>query len=71
MEIHFFQVGLEYALPSVGRLRPHVIQTSSSSHLALLGGTPRFPEPLHVGRPNLGTAIGFWNGWGRCLITAG
>ena len=29
--------------------------TSSTSSLAVLGGTPRFPEPLHVGRPNIGS----------------
>lgn len=32
-----------------------MIQTSSTSSLAVLGGTPRFPEPLHVGRPNIGS----------------
>lgn len=25
-----------------------------SRHLAIIGGTPRFSEPLHVGRPNIG-----------------
>ncbi|MBX7247338.1 MAG: aminotransferase class I/II-fold pyridoxal phosphate-dependent enzyme [Candidatus Sumerlaeaceae bacterium] len=28
--------------------------TSQHPELALLGGTPTFPEPLHVGRPNIG-----------------
>jgi dTDP-4-amino-4,6-dideoxygalactose transaminase len=32
-----------------------MIQTSSTKILAVLGGTPRFPEPLHVGRPNIGS----------------
>lgn len=32
-----------------------MIQTNSTSTLAVLGGTPRFPEPLHVGRPNIGS----------------
>src|SRR5205807_9185406 len=27
--------------------------------LAILGGSPAFPEPLHVGRPNLGSRDGF------------
>jgi len=26
----------------------------SATHLAILGGEPAFPEPLHVGRPNVG-----------------
>lgn len=30
-------------------------QTSSTNTLAVLGGAPRFPEPLHVGRPNIGS----------------
>lgn len=29
-------------------------QLSADSTLAVLGGTPHFPEPLHVGRPNIG-----------------
>lgn len=32
-----------------------MIQTSSTGSLAVLGGTPRFSEPLHVGRPNIGS----------------
>jgi dTDP-4-amino-4,6-dideoxygalactose transaminase len=32
-----------------------MIQTSSTSSLAVLGGTPRFSEYLHVGRPNIGS----------------
>ncbi|MDQ3849123.1 MAG: DegT/DnrJ/EryC1/StrS family aminotransferase [Actinomycetota bacterium] len=35
-------------MASVGRLK------SSLDELALLGGEPAFPEPLHVGRPNVG-----------------
>jgi dTDP-4-amino-4,6-dideoxygalactose transaminase len=27
---------------------------SSLAELAIFGGTPKFPEPLHVGRPNIG-----------------
>jgi len=30
-------------------------QLSSTTPLAVLGGAPRFPEPLHVGRPNIGS----------------
>jgi dTDP-4-amino-4,6-dideoxygalactose transaminase len=32
-----------------------MIQLHSSKNLAVMGGTPRFSEPLHVGRPNIGS----------------
>lgn len=37
-----------------GRPEPGTRQETMESELAILGGTPAFPEPLHVGRPNIG-----------------
>ncbi len=37
------------------------IQTDARRHLAIMGGQPSFPEPLHVGRPNIGDREQFMN----------
>jgi len=33
---------------------PHTPPATTARRMALLGGEPLFPEPLHVGRPNIG-----------------
>ena len=32
----------------------HTLDADAGARLAILGGPPAFPEPLHVGRPNIG-----------------
>ncbi len=40
--------------PLLAVVEPVVARVPDPRHLAILGGEPAFPEPLHVGRPNIG-----------------